>query len=124
MTDPVAFRGGRGHPSLICSKCGAERSYSPSEKQYRCYPCRNLRKRHGLSYDDVMAWALTQDNRCAICDRVRVLVIDHNHDCCPQDKSCQKCRRGLLCATCNRMIGLADDNPEILASAARYLQAR
>jgi hypothetical protein len=29
--------------------------------------------------------------------------------------------RGILCSRCNRMLGFADDNPEILLSSASYL---
>ena len=32
--------------------------------------------------------------------------------------------RGLLCSTCNLMIGNAYDNPEILRSGANYLEAQ
>jgi len=50
------------------------------------------------------------------------LVVDHDHECCPDEKSCGKCVRGLLCNWCNRMIGMARDDPQRLRSAIAYLK--
>jgi hypothetical protein len=33
------------------------------------------------------------------------LHIDHDHNCCSGRKTCGKCVRGLICFSCNRMIG-------------------
>lgn len=45
-----------------------------------------------------------QNGVCALCKqppkRIR-LAVDHDHKCCPGDKICGKCIRGLLCSTCN-----------------------
>jgi hypothetical protein len=32
--------------------------------------------------------------------------------------------RGILCLKCNRMIGLAGDEPSVLSAAAKYLAER
>jgi len=55
---------------------------------------------------------LGQNGHCALCDRVpttRRFQVDHDHDCCPTDKShrktCGKCIRGLLCEPCNTDLG-------------------
>ena len=53
--------------------------------------------------------------------RIKRLVIDHDHACCPGTRSCGKCVRGLLCNWCNRLLGMAFDNPAILAGAIQYL---
>jgi hypothetical protein len=70
-----------------------------------------------------------QGGVCAICERppdkakrVKRLVVDHDHACCPGGKSCGKCVRGLLCEWCNRILGLALDDPGRLAAAIRYLR--
>lgn len=54
-----------------------------------------------------------QDGKCKLCDykpewnkRDKYsLSIDHDHACCPKGYSCGKCIRGLLCHSCNTMIG-------------------
>lgn len=62
------------------------------------------------------------------------LVIDHDHDCCPQaspreiaagarpTQMCGKCNRGLLCVACNAGIGQLQHDPEILQAAILYLK--
>lgn len=63
-------------------------------------------------------FVLKQDYRCAICGRKedefgKRLCIDHDHK---TDRI-----RGLLCNTCNFLIGCAQDSPVILNSAIDYL---
>jgi hypothetical protein len=50
------------------------------------------------------------------------LHVDHDHGCCPGNRSCGRCIRGLLCMKCNTILGKAGDNPEILRALARYLE--
>jgi hypothetical protein len=40
--------------------------------------------------------------------RIWQLSIDHDHSCCPDKRGCRNCIRGLLCADCNMMLGLAE----------------
>lgn len=65
-----------------------------------------------------------QDNRCAIClkEFIDTPHIDHNHECCPPLKSCEKCRRDLLCGDCNLGLGRFKDDVEILERAIQYLK--
>lgn len=49
--------------------------------------------------------------------------IDHDHACCPGKKSCGKCIRGILCAQCNKALGMLRDNVKTLLRLARYLDA-
>lgn len=69
----------------------------------------------------------SQGGVCAIC-RTNVgnksLAIDHRHGCgCEAAgyKSCRKCRRALLCTSCNTALGSFRDDPTILARAIVYL---
>lgn len=59
-----------------------------------------------------------QKGVCAVCEESchsgRKLAADHDHE--------RKIPRGLLCNSCNLMIGKAGDNPRILEEAARYLR--
>jgi hypothetical protein len=70
---------------------------------------------------EVTAYHAIYGNVCGICGSTEHLHIDHSHNCCPKDKSCEKCRRGLLCSFCNRALGLFHDDPELLRRAADYL---
>lgn len=55
---------------------------------------------------------VSQGGHCALCESTpegRRFQVDHNHDCCPTDKThrktCGKCVRGLLCEACNTRLG-------------------
>jgi Recombination endonuclease VII len=88
-------------------------------------------------YDALLAF---QGGVCAICRRLETataagrkvkgrktkskvirLSVDHDHNCCPGDKSCGKCIRGLLCRACNSGIGHLRDSPAVLSAALHYL---
>jgi hypothetical protein len=57
-------------------------------------------------------------------NRARIpLVVDHDHRCCCTGMSCGACVRGLLCLTCNIMVGAARDNSTVLRAGADYLDA-
>jgi hypothetical protein len=79
-----------------------------------------------LSPDQFRAMLRVQKNACALC---RVLFtpeiipsVDHNHSCCATQKTCGKCTRGLLCNTCNTILGKIEDNAEWLKRAGLYLK--
>lgn len=78
-------------------------------------------KRYGLTVEQYEAAHL-----CDICKRPQQgkcrLAQDHDHRCCPEKTACEKCRRGRLCTKCNNMLGCANDDVEILATAISYLQ--
>lgn len=67
--------------------------------------------RYGLTAQDYATLLEKQNNNCAICEHTfdqtpaHAPCIDHNHTCCPYQKTCGKCIRGILCATCNRRLG-------------------
>lgn len=65
-----------------------------------------------------------QCHRCAICRKKfeKTPHIDHSHKCCPPMRSCEKCRRGLLCEDCNLGLGRFKDSIEVLNSAIHYLK--
>ena|ERR1035437_1700666 len=55
---------------------------------------------------------LKKHNRCcAVCLKRRILCVDHKG----------KKLRGLVCKTCNSMLGLVYDNPKTLRRAAFYV---
>jgi hypothetical protein len=97
------------------------------EKERRCYdkyPERHrekrLQKEFGVTIEDFNRKLASQGNSCAICGTLspndgRNFHIDHCH------KTGKL--RGILCNTCNLMLGLAHDRQDVLLKAAEYLKA-
>lgn len=96
---------------------------------------RDSLKRYGLTPDAYNEMLVAQEFRCKICkilgtDAPRIsshrgkdhkwqnggLCVDHDHE--------TKKVRGLLCTDCNRLLGAAKDNPNILLKAIQYLKGR
>lgn len=88
---------------------------------------RRLRK-FGLTVEAYEALLDAQGHRCAICRTdepggVGRWHVDHDHGCCPGQRSCGKCIRGLLCSECNLGLGKFRDDPERLCAALAYLRS-
>lgn len=77
---------------------------------------RNLRLRYGLSvetYDDLLE---AQRGVCALCEKAPVkhrLAVDHDHE--------TGRIRGLLCAPCNKALGILGDSVSGLQRAIAYI---
>lgn len=75
-------------------------------------------------YEEMLA---NQGGGCAICGGQtkdgRAFFVDHDHSCCPGQRTCGKCIRGLLCGDCNLGIGYFDDNISRMTVAIAYLRA-
>lgn len=135
-----------------CSKCGGDKSLddfsndkrSPTGKHSWCKKCRSdyndlhrirspynpekrrdqyLQSPHLQNYEIRLS---EQNGLCALCKQPPAngekLVTDHNHDCCPGEKSCGKCIRGLIHAHCNCALGFLRDDPKLCRLAAEYLE--
>jgi hypothetical protein len=85
-----------------------------------------VKRTYGLSADAYARLLADQGGVCAICGQApeKEWHVDHDHSCCPAEKSCGACVRGLLCKRCNQGLGHFDDDPERLISAAEYLTKR
>ena len=84
------------------------------------------RRNHGMEPADWAALWDSQDGRCYLCRCELVegkMHIDHDHRCCPPNRSCRICRRGIACGTCNQSIGFAGDDPDRLHRMADALDA-
>ena len=92
----------------------------------------NLKFNHKISIEKYNLMLKEQDGKC-LCGRVetvidhrtkkpRALSVDHDHKCCPGNRSCGKCVRGLLCQSCNMGLGKFHDDPELLEKFAAYLR--
>jgi hypothetical protein len=86
-------------------------------------------KRYGITVEQFDVLLASQNDQCSICSRtfweeVSGPHVDHDHSCCnEQQKSCGKCIRGLLCASCNFALGALLDNPDWFTKGARYLRS-
>ena len=75
-------------------------------------------KRYGLTEDDFERMLVEQDYACAMCSELfsdaEVIYIDHDHNCCPDEKSsCGRCVRGLLNRRCNIAVGYIERYDEL-----------
>lgn len=77
-----------------------------------------LKIKFGITADDYDAILISQGNVCDICKRPNILAthmpVDHDHTTGKV--------RGILCNSCNHMLGKAGDNPSTLRAAADYLE--
>lgn len=104
-----------GHRSQ-CIECLREPSRLASNAAYNSDKKReyHLRSLYGLEIEEYHALVDKQAGRCAICDKVGKLFVDHCHD--------TKLVRGLLCTKCNVGLGMFGDDVEALESALEYLK--
>lgn len=77
---------------------------------------RHLVRKYGITQADYEQMFKAQGGRCAVCRKPqsRSFDVDHDHT--------TGAVRGLLCTSCNRMIGHAGDSPAKLEAAAIYLR--
>lgn len=93
------------------------------------YRNQELRKKHGMYPHDWAALYETQAGCCYLCGneldmiKSKAIAIDHDHRCCPANKSCAICRRGLACSNCNLAIGMVYEDPARLRRMADALEA-
>ena len=136
----------RGDGRKVCLRCIEDRKgdYCPaglhlrSENQNKYGHCRacqaermivfRLKDKYGLTPETYRAKLEAQDFRCAICQEELDLAshngvcVDHDHACCPGEKTCGRCVRDLLCGDCNQGLGRFKDNINILEATINYLE--
>lgn len=94
-----------------CRKIGRE-SYHRHKDHAREY---HLQSTYGISTEHYNILFRQQDGKCAICGRQtnKSLHVDHNHTTGNV--------RGLLCFSCNSIIGYSKESRQILTQAISYL---
>jgi hypothetical protein len=99
----------------FCRK--TDKSYRNKEKE----KIRRIKNDYNLTEEQLDNLYISQNKRCKICNTEyekvsehKGLYIDHCHITGKV--------RGLLCATCNRLLGACKDDVNILRSAIDYLQ--
>lgn len=92
------------------------------EKRRQSEERSRLKRKYGLSPEQLAELIRSQRGRCLICntpfnEQIRKLqsCVDHDHR--PGGKV-----RGILCRSCNVGLGHASDNPKLLRAMARYLE--
>ncbi len=126
--------GARGHNS-ICRDCSRELHYQKPPEAQRLYRLQARLKKFNLTIPQYEALVARFGGKCWRCKKpetakgpgglVQRLSIDHDHACCPGDGSCGKCIRGLLCVSCNFVLGRIDGgqvNSYIAYLASGYVQ--
>lgn len=93
-----------------------KRKKNESQRRYMLFA------RYGITPEEKEQMLQDQGGTCAICPATKNLVVDHDHSCCPGEKCCGKCIRGLLCNQHNWGLGNFDDDTEILSRAIKYLE--
>lgn len=92
-----------------------------------CMRWYNIKRVFGIDKDTWTYLSDLQNGVCALCaeeDPKQNLSVDHNHSCCGSEKACMHCIRGLLCSTCNRVLGLLEKKPAVAIRFADYLTQR
>jgi hypothetical protein len=101
----------------LCKRCNYLRLKDKlGSERYRRYRKEwELQHRYGMNSAGYAQRIADQDGRCRICRlQSERLVVDHNH------KTGQV--RGLLCVSCNGLLGLANDSEQVLMAAIEYLR--
>lgn len=100
---------------------GMNRS-TPSGRADSCKACfriaqtqRDHLRKYNLSPEGRAALMEKQDGKCAICRRTTKLCVDHNHK--------TEFVRGLLCISCNVMLGRLNEDVTNFERAIQYLEA-
>lgn len=120
--------------SIYCKTCSSinSKKYTkrvsgktrkPTSESKRNYM---FKYKHGFERNDALK-ILEQQGGCKICnktldEKINKWYLDHDHKCCPNLRSCENCRRGILCRECNLMLGLAKDDINVLLEAIKYLE--
>lgn len=112
-----------------CKRCHADymkKYYSENPEKMRERNNSNSRpnwKRHKMTESDFNKFLNKYDGKCHACKTNEAINIDHDHECCPNNFSCGKCVRGLLCHNCNTALGLLKDNKQKVIGLLNYINS-
>ncbi len=97
----------------------SSQSYRNTESGQRSRFKSALKSRYGMTVLQYAKMMKAQDDRCDICaksfgDGLTAPAVDHNHTTTHV--------RAILCKACNFMLGYAYEEPDVLRSAALYIE--
>lgn len=89
-----------------------------------------MNERQVLGLEKVCTKCGLPKDLCAVCGEPMLpkgkdalsVVVDHDHGCCPPNRSCGHCVRGLIHQRCNSILGSSEDNLKLLDAAIAYLK--
>jgi hypothetical protein len=93
--------------------------YEETEEETIRKKSTKLKQNYGLSFQDLISMYERQGKKCLVCTKEmsfenRGCHVDHDHQTGKV--------RGLLCRSCNLLLGYAEDNIQTLKSAIKYLK--
>lgn len=109
--------------SSKCKACNVRYSNTYSGKLSARFKARCAN--YGLTVEQYNHMLEVQNNCCASCGDIftKTPHIDHDHACCDsKNKACGNCVRGLLCDSCNNILGRAKDSISRLEQCIEYLK--
>lgn len=122
LRHPETYQAGKkawtkAHPEKVSE---AQTRWLRSDPEHASWVWRraSMLHKYGLTEESYKALLARQGGRCAICKRtpeeigVKFLAVDHDHRCCPRQRTCGRCVRGLLCARCNMYLGWFEAHSE------------
>jgi Recombination endonuclease VII len=123
INDLSAFNMIRGKPYSYCRLCHQQYRNSRHDSEKR--RDENLRRNYGITSEDYGAMWLQQGGVCAVCKspematdpytkKLKNLAVDHCHTTGQV--------RGLLCETCNQLLGLLEKDPQRVTLLLGYLE--
>lgn len=114
----------------LCVNKGAQESrkriYESNPEKIRHQEwARNLMRLYKITPEQWIALYESQNKVCYYCgnpetskymdtNTVKRLAVDHDHRCCPGQKSCGRCVRHLLCKSCNTLLGLLELRTDVV----------
>lgn len=87
-----------------------------------CKKCSNNRRSASMYNIPLETYVMLIAGGCEICKSFESLCVDHDHSCCPENISCGKCVRGILCRSCNLAEGQLRGDPELALKLYHYLK--
>jgi hypothetical protein len=108
-----------GHKQQHCERVRRYKAKRRADPRLRlldaaCHRQYLLLTKYGISESEYQTLYKRQKGQCLICLRFFAkLTVDHDHQ--------TGAVRGLLCSTCNRVLGYAERHPKILTEIPRYL---
>lgn len=104
--------------AVYCRACRAERKRATYVERGELIRTQARAAKFGVTVEHLRRLDAEQCGLCAICRRScptrRALAVDHDHRTGKV--------RGLLCANCNRALGLLQDSPAVALAAMEYLR--
>jgi hypothetical protein len=112
-----------------CNQCNRSRqseSYHRRPDSHHRARVAQLWSLYRLREEDYLRMKADQSNLCPVCgDELPAdlsAIVDHDHNCCPETKTCGVCVRALLHTRCNTLVGYVEKQPAHVQRALSYIE--